>query len=113
MVSAQLIGTVLQKAVQVATHSWEYGVVFDALLEWNDPKLSIWNDPFPAGGTLPKLDVSSVGALKYIEPFINTTGKTLVNGDGAYFDNPPRTNRGASNIIFMLGDVGILYRFLY
>ncbi|PVI08260.1 hypothetical protein DM02DRAFT_579493 [Periconia macrospinosa] len=86
MVSPQIIGTVLQKAVEVATHSWEYGTVAEALLEWNDPKLSIWNDPFP-GGKVPKLDVGSVRALEYVRPFIKTTGNTLVDGDAA--GDPP------------------------
>ncbi|KAF1951901.1 Six-hairpin glycosidase [Byssothecium circinans] len=82
MVSAQVIGTVLQKAVEVATHSWEYGTVAEALFEWDTPKLSIWNDPFP-GGKVPTLNVANTSALKYVKPFIVTTGKTLVDGDAA------------------------------
>ncbi|KAF2635335.1 hypothetical protein P280DRAFT_196625 [Massarina eburnea CBS 473.64] len=85
MVSAQVISTVLQKAVEVATHSWEYGTVGEALLEWDTPKLSIWNNPFP-GGKVPTLDVTNTSALKYIKSFIITTGPTLVDGDGAAGD---------------------------
>ncbi|KAJ4287373.1 hypothetical protein N0V90_012772 [Kalmusia sp. IMI 367209] len=81
MVSAELIGAVLQKAIQVATHSWEYGTVAEALLEWNDPDLSIWHNPFP-DGKVPTLNVEDVSALTYIEPHIRTNSTTLVDGDG-------------------------------
>jgi hypothetical protein len=100
MVSAQVIATVLQKAVQVATHSWEYGTVAEALLEWNDPKLSIWNDPFP-GGKIPTLDVANVSALSYVKPFIRLTGNTLVDGDGKniyiYLPTHPRKESSRPN----------------
>ena len=85
MVSAELIGAVLQKAIQVATHSWEYGTVAEALLEWNSPKLSIWNDPFP-NGKIPTLNAENVSALSYVKPFIRTDNITLVDGDGAAGD---------------------------
>lgn len=85
MVSSQIINLVLQKAVQVATHSWEYGTVAEALLEWHNPKDSIWNDPFP-NGTIPTLDIANTPALSYVKPYINTTGSTLVDGDGSAGD---------------------------
>lgn len=81
MVSAELINAVLQQAVRVATHSWEYGTVAEALLEWNDPQLSIWNNPFPEGH-VPTLNVNNVSALSYIIPHIRTNETTLVDGDG-------------------------------
>lgn len=83
MVSADLIGAVLQKAIQVATHSWEYGTVAEALLEWNNPDLSIWNNPFP-DGKVPTLKVEDISALTYIEPHILTNSTTLVDGDGMF-----------------------------
>ncbi|KAF2200188.1 Six-hairpin glycosidase [Delitschia confertaspora ATCC 74209] len=85
MVSASLINTVLAKAIEVATHSWEYGTVAEALLEWKNPNLSIWNNPFP-DGEIPKLDVDQVDALSYIKPHIRTDNVTLVDGDGAAGD---------------------------
>ena len=84
MVSADLIKAVLSQAVRVATHSWEYGTVAEALLEWDTPQLSIWNDPFPEG-KVPKLNVNEVSALSYIKPHIRTDSTTLVDGDG---ENP-------------------------
>jgi hypothetical protein len=81
MVSTELINAVLQQAIRVATHSWEYGTVAEALLEWNDPQLSIWNNPFP-GGEVPTLEVDDVSALSYIIPHIRTDNITLVDGDG-------------------------------
>lgn len=81
MVSTELINAVLQQAIRVATHSWEYGTVAEALLEWNDPQLSIWNNPFP-GGEVPTLKVDDVSALSYIIPHIRTDNITLVDGDG-------------------------------
>jgi len=91
MVSAELIGAVLQKAIQVATHSWEYGTVAEALLEWNSPKLSIWNDPFP-NGKIPTLNAENVSALSYVKPFIRTDNITLVDGDGQFRRSLARGN---------------------
>jgi hypothetical protein len=89
MVSAELIGAVLQQAIRVATHSWEYGTVAEALLEWNDPQLSIWNNPFPHG-KVPTLNVDEVSALTYIKPHIRTDNTTLVDGDGERALQPAR-----------------------
>jgi hypothetical protein len=81
MVSPQVISTVLSKAIEVATHSWEYGTVAEALLEWNNSSLTIWNNPFP-NGQVPSLDIDNVQALRYIKPLIDTNSDTLINGDG-------------------------------
>jgi hypothetical protein len=85
MVSSATISLVLKKAVQVATHSWEYGTVAEAMLEWDSYPQAIWNDPFP-NGQVPTLDPSSIPALSYIKPHIRTSGNTLVDGDGAAGD---------------------------
>lgn len=81
MVSADLINAVLTQAVRVATHSWEYGTVAEALLEWDTPQLAIWKNPFP-DGQVPTLNVDDVSALTYIKPHIRTDNVTLVDGDG-------------------------------
>jgi hypothetical protein len=81
MVAPSLIGTVLTKAIEVATHSWEYGTVAEALLEWENADLSIWNNPFPRG-EIPTLNIGQVRALSYIKPHIRTDNITLVDGDG-------------------------------
>ncbi|KAF2682877.1 hypothetical protein K458DRAFT_306384 [Lentithecium fluviatile CBS 122367] len=78
MVSASTIALVLAKAQDVAHHSWEYGTVAEALLEWNNPDLSIWSDnPFP-NGAVPTLNINDVYALSYVKPFIKTSGNTLI-----------------------------------
>ncbi|KAF2707751.1 hypothetical protein K504DRAFT_43264 [Pleomassaria siparia CBS 279.74] len=88
MANHSLINTVLAKAVQVATHSWEYGSVAQALLEWNNATLSIWNAPFPDDDDdddeVPTLDWNHVDALEYAKPFIRTNDTTLVDGDGEF-----------------------------
>lgn len=81
MVSPAVISTVLAKAIEVASHSWEYGTVAEALLEWHSPNLTIWHDPFPSG-QIPTLNIDDVSALSYVKPFISTNGPTLVEGDG-------------------------------
>lgn len=87
MVSPDLINAVLQQAVRVATHSWEYGTVAEALMEWYDPAISIWNNPFP-GGQVPTLNVEDVDALTYIKPHIRTDNITLVDGAGKHTPDP-------------------------
>lgn len=82
MVSKEVIGKVLSKAAEVASHSWEFGTVAEAFLEWNNADASVWNNPFP-GGQVPTLNVDSTPALSYIEPHINLTGgPTLVGASG-------------------------------
>jgi hypothetical protein len=85
MVSPDLINLVLAKALEVATHSWEYGTVSQALLEWQNASLSIWNNPFPKSA-VPKLDWNDVEALTYLEPHIRLDNVTLIDGDGAYIE---------------------------
>ncbi|KAF2729132.1 Six-hairpin glycosidase [Polyplosphaeria fusca] len=85
MVSSSIISLVLQKAIQVATHSWEYGTVSQAQLEWQNASLSIWNDPFPKR-KVPTLDWRKVPALTYLEPHIRLDNTTLIDGDGAAGD---------------------------
>ncbi|KAF1997647.1 hypothetical protein P154DRAFT_496654 [Amniculicola lignicola CBS 123094] len=85
MVAPALLSKVLQKALQVATHSWEYGTVAEALLEWNNASLSIWNTPFPSG-SIPLAHESSVPALQYAKSHIALDGNTLINADGSSAD---------------------------
>lgn len=76
MVSAAVIGTVLQKAAAVASKSWEYGTVAEAFLEWDSPKVSVWNEPFP-NGEVPTLNVDQTSALSYVKSHIQTDGDQL------------------------------------
>lgn len=83
MITDQLIEKVLAEAVSSATHSWEYGTVFEALLEYRNPKLSIFNQPFTDHG-VPTLDPLGVDALQYVKPFIRTDSRTLCEGSGEF-----------------------------
>lgn len=85
MVSPTTIAKVLQKAIEVSTHSWEYGTVAEALLEHYNASLSVFHDPFP-NNRIPKLAVADVPSLSYVKPFIRTDNVTLVDGDGAAGD---------------------------
>ncbi|KAF2118169.1 Six-hairpin glycosidase-like protein [Lophiotrema nucula] len=86
MVSPDVIATVLQTAISLATHSWENGTVAEAILEWDTPSASIWNAPFDESGNIPTLDVSNTPALSYIKPWILTNSVTLMDGEGASGD---------------------------
>ena len=81
MISQVVIDKVLSKARETALHSWEYGTVFEALLEYRDPHYSIFHDPFP-GGEIPELTVEDVEALRHVKPFIQTNSTTLYDGNG-------------------------------
>ncbi|KAI4648232.1 hypothetical protein J4E93_004644 [Alternaria ventricosa] len=85
MISQVVIDKVLSKAQETASHSWEYGTVFEALLEYRDPHYSIFHDPFP-GGKIPELTVEGVEALRYVKPFIQTNSARLCEGNGSSSD---------------------------
>lgn len=93
MVEDSVISDVLAKAIEVATHSWEYGTVAEAILEWRDSSLSIWNNPFP-GGSGPKLDHANIAALSYAKPYIRTDNTTLVDGNGRLLRKSPKEIKG-------------------
>jgi len=81
MIPQVVIDKVLWQAQGTASHSWEYGTVFEALLEYRDPHHSIFHDPFP-GGKIPELQVEAVEALRYVKPFIQTNSARLCEGNG-------------------------------
>ncbi|KAI4957643.1 hypothetical protein J4E86_004782 [Alternaria arbusti] len=85
MIPQVVIDKVLSKAQETASHSWEYGTVFEALLEYRDPHYSIFHDPFPEG-KIPELTVEDVEALRYVKPFIQTNSARLCEGNAP--DNP-------------------------
>ena len=88
MNSQVVIDKVLSKAQETASHSWEYGTVFEALLEYRDPHHDIFHNPFP-GGEIPELTVEDVEALRYVKPFIKTNSTRLCDGNG----EPPNIGR--------------------
>ena len=78
MLSASLLEKVLAKAQETAAHSWEYGVVFAALLEYYDPQLSVFHEKEDDS----ELDVECVKALQYVKKFIRTDSTSLCEGNG-------------------------------
>ncbi|MCJ1434313.1 hypothetical protein MMC27_003680 [Xylographa pallens] len=80
------IHKVLDKGLELAAHSWEWGTAAEALLEFHNPELSVFSkDPFP-GDELPKVDVEKVPSLVYARKFISTEGEGLCEGDGSTSD---------------------------
>ena len=78
------IRKVLDKGLELAAHSWEWGTAAEALLEHHNPELSVFGvDPFP-GDKLPKVDVEKVPSLVYAREFINSEGEGLCKGDGQW-----------------------------
>ena len=80
-----LIENVISQGRLLASHSWEYGTLSEALLEWYSPEISVFsNDAFP-DGKIPLLEVSSTESLLYAITNIRTNSTTLVDGDGKPF----------------------------
>ena len=78
------IHKVLDKGLELAAHSWEWGTAAEALLELYSPELSVFcKDPFP-GDEIPKVDVEKVPSLVYARKFISTEGGGLCEGDGEW-----------------------------
>jgi hypothetical protein len=76
---------VLQQAVRLSEHSWEYGAATQALLEVLSPELSVFSrDAFP-DDRLPAPDAATP-ALAYARRHIRTDNTTLVEGDGSAAD---------------------------
>ena len=79
---------VLSLNLATATRSWELGACAEALLELDNPELTVFAaDPFP-GGKLPQIvEDSRIEALKYIKPAIWTNGSELLcEGEGSSSD---------------------------
>ena len=81
-VSISLIEKVLAQAQNTASHSWEYGVVFEALLEYQTPSLTVFHTPVPQHQKHLSHLTEVVQALEYIKPFIRTDSTTLCEGRG-------------------------------
>ena len=81
-IPSAVIEKVLQQAQATASHSWEYGVVFEALLEYLDPSLTVFKTSFPEHQKqLAKVD-GDIAALKYVKPHICTDSTTLCESNG-------------------------------
>lgn len=80
--TADIINNVITQGRLLASHSWEYGTLSEALLEWYNPEMSVFSkDAFP-NGEIPILDVETTQSLSYAITNIRTNSTTLVDGDG-------------------------------
>jgi hypothetical protein len=78
MMDFKLTRKIEEQAKSLARHSWEYGVVFDALLETHSPHLSVYASAVPP----PAFDLEVVPALQFARKFIKTDRDTLIDGEG-------------------------------
>lgn len=80
--TSELINNIISQGRLLASHSWEYGALSEALLEWYNPESSVFGrDAFP-DGKIPLLQVGEVQSLSYAKPNIRTNSTTLIDGDG-------------------------------
>ena len=80
--SSKAIVLVLDKAKELAQHSWEYGVISQSLLELYNPELSVYaKDPATLATAL-TVPLSQATGLEYARQFICTDKETIVNGEG-------------------------------
>lgn len=80
--TAELISNVIMQGRLLASHSWEYGTLSEALLEWYNPEISVFSKDAFSDGKIPVLEVSSSQSLSYAITNIRTNSTTLVDGDG-------------------------------
>ncbi|CAO2657044.1 Nn.00g058470.m01.CDS01 [Neocucurbitaria sp. VM-36] len=83
--SPELIDKVLDQAIASASHSWEYGTIFEALLEYRSPEYSIFNTPSPSHPS-PSRIPEDLPALEYAKRFIRVNSTTLCEGNGSSAD---------------------------
>lgn len=82
---------VKQQAVALATHSWEYGTAAEALLEFENPEISVFgSSPFP----IPSIPPADVSALAYAKQHIYLNSSVLIPADGLC---PPIVARARSD----------------
>jgi hypothetical protein len=81
-IPTSLIDKVLQQAQATASHSWEYGVVFEALLEYYTPSLTVFHTTVSQHQKRLSDHNGVIPALKYIIQHIRTDSNTLCEGNG-------------------------------
>ncbi|KAG6829088.1 hypothetical protein H0H92_005700 [Tricholoma furcatifolium] len=81
------IQKVIALAVNISSHSWEFGTATEALLELYNPELSIFgDDPFTAAQSLSPDDLPQGLAYAAEKITIGTGPNALADGDGAVGD---------------------------
>ena len=80
------VDRVLEEALRITSRSWEYGTLAGAMLELQDPDLTVFAfDPFPQGRLPVLADPSKVAGLQYVKDLIWTNGSnSLTDGEGTY-----------------------------
>lgn len=73
---------VVRKAKELAHHSWEYGVVSEALIELYDPHLSVFSEDLAKVRERSSCKDSNVAGLEYAQRFIRLDQQTLADGEG-------------------------------
>jgi hypothetical protein len=79
LIERQDIDKIAARAEELATHSWEYGAVSNALIEIYDPSLSPF---FGDISTVRKETYSKARGLQYAKKFIVTDKDVLCDGEG-------------------------------
>jgi hypothetical protein len=82
MVSASLMLKVIAQAERLATHSWEYGSLSLALIDWYSPEVSVFSTTAFPYNSIPVVDVNGTVALAYAKPLIRLNSTTLIDGAG-------------------------------
>lgn len=80
--TTELISNVIMQGRLLASHSWEYGTLSEALLEWCNSKISVFSQNAFPDGQIPVIEVSTTQSLSYAMTNIRTNSTTLVDGDG-------------------------------
>jgi hypothetical protein len=80
------VNLVSERAVELSTHSWEFGTASEALLELYNPEFSVFGaNPFP-GDKLPTPN-ADIASLAFAQQHICTDCPILVDGDGKLGSN--------------------------
>ncbi|CAO1632342.1 unnamed protein product [Sympodiomycopsis kandeliae] len=78
---------VLSKGEDLAQHSWEYGIITQALIDYYSPSLSVFTKSVFSKGKMAKPVVSKTAALSYAQPKIDLSrNDTLIDGAGSNGD---------------------------
>jgi hypothetical protein len=80
------IDKIASKAQELATHSWEYGAVSQALIEIYDPSLSPFFGPAHSLESIEEEAIAQARGLTYAKKYIRTDQNALIDGEG--MDNP-------------------------
>ena len=88
MLSEEVLAKVVAKAKELATHSWEYGTLAEALLELEDRDLSVYcKGSFPRD-RFPWPKIRDAEGLKYASQYIRKDGSETLCEDSTGVADP-------------------------